>query len=233
MIKAEAARRSLIAPTEGRPAIIAHKAGNTATQALAAIEDVADFVEVDLFVNRGRFEARHERRIFSHLPFLVDSNRVALAPRKPFGLKQLLDKAEGHIGVFLDLKNGSSTAARLVKKSIEESGYRGRLVASSQIWSILRALHHEAPEVDLFYSIAVRSQLDLFISVSQRDMVPRGVSIRHTLLTPELVREFHRRDLLVVAWTVDDVERAAELAEMGVDGITTHRVAEIRERVLR
>ena len=34
--------------------------------------------------------------------------------------------------------------------------------------------------------------------------------------------------LLVVAWTVDDIDRAAELVGWGVDGLTTHRVAEMR-----
>ena len=64
--------------------------------------------------------------------------------------------------------------------------------------------------------------------MSDRDLRPRGVSCRHSLLTPRVVEALHAKDLLVVAWTVDDIDRAAELVGWGVDGLTTHRVAEMR-----
>ncbi|WP_373324439.1 glycerophosphodiester phosphodiesterase [Tepidiforma flava] len=85
------------------------------------------------------------------------------------------------------------------------------------------------PAIDLLYSIDVRAKLDLFLSVAERDPLPRGISCRHTLLTRPIVEELRRRGLAVVAWTVDDLDRAQELADWGVDGITTHRVAELRE----
>ncbi|MCC7364225.1 MAG: glycerophosphodiester phosphodiesterase [Dehalococcoidia bacterium] len=232
MVAVETDRRPLIEPGRGAPALIAHKAGNTAVLALAAIEEVADYLEVDLYVNRGRFEARHEHRIFSRLPVLFEGLKLSLAPRRPFGLAELLEKTEGRVDIFLDLKNGGMTAARLVRKAIDESGYQHRLVASSQLWSVLRSLHDAAPEVDLFYSIGYQSQLDLFLSVIQRDTKPRGISCRHTLLSPRIIEILHERGLLVVAWTVDEPDRAAQLAEWGVDGITTHRVADLRQRLL-
>jgi len=43
------------------------------------------------------------------------------------------------------------------------------------------------------------------------------------------VEQLRAAGLAVVAWTVDDLERARELADWGVDGITTHRVAEFRD----
>lgn len=218
-------------PKTYRPAIIAHKGGNTAAKALTAIEEVADYLEVDLWVHDGRFEARHEARILNRLPVVFERGRLSLLPKRPFGLAELLEHTEGHIDIFLDLKNGGARAAHLVRKAIDESGYSQRLAASSQLWSVLRGLHAVVPEVDLFYSMGVRAQLDLFLSVSQRDTKPRGVSCRHDLLTKDIIQTLHNRGLLVVAWTVDDIDRAEQLAEMGVDGITTHRVVEIRERL--
>jgi glycerophosphoryl diester phosphodiesterase len=184
-------------------------------------------------VHGNRFEARHEARLLNRLPVLFHDGRFRVLPKQPFGLAELLEHTEGHIDVFLDLKNGGARAARLIRKAIDEVGYQRRLVASSQLWSVLRGLHQTAPEVDLFYSMGVRSQLDLFLSVSQRDTMPRGVSCRHSLLTRDVVSTLHDRGLLVVAWTVDDEERAAELADMDVDGITTHRVTELRARLGR
>lgn len=221
----------LLDPARHGPALIAHKAGNTAMHALAAIENVADYVEVDLWLNRGRFEARHERRLFSRLPFLYEGFRISLAPRRPFGLAELLEQTEGRVDIFLDLKNGGPTAAQLVRRSLDEARYRHRLVASSQLWPVLRALRDVAPEVALFYSMGTQAQLDLFLAVAERDASPRGISCRHSLLTPRVIELMHDRGLLVVAWTVDDLDRAAELAGWGVDGITTHRVVELRERL--
>jgi glycerophosphoryl diester phosphodiesterase len=213
------------------PALIAHGAGNTPAQVQQALEETADFVEVDLFVHRGRFEARHERSMYP-LPLWVEKWYLRWAPREPFGLAELLRKATGKAGVFLDLKNGNGSAARLVRQALDDlSGEAGPVVASSQYWYLLRQLRVEAPGVALFYSIDVRAKLDLFLSVSERDVEPVGVSCRHTLIDERTVAELHRRGLEVVAWTIDDPDRAAQLAGWGVDGITTHRVATLRARL--
>lgn len=224
-------RRPLLETDGSAPALIAHAAGNTVVLARSAIGAAADFLEVDLWVHRGRFEARHERRAVFPLPVLFEKWYLRWAPRKPFGLAELLQEVEGRAAIFLDLKNGGSTAAQLVRRSISQAIDPPRVVASSQQWSALRTLATLAPEVDLFYSIDVHSKLDLFLSVSQRDLRPRGVSCRHTLLSPGLIDELHRRDLLVVAWTVDDPDRAVELVRWAVDGITTHNVLALRERI--
>lgn len=48
-----------------------------------------------------------------------------------------------------------------------------------------------------------------------------GLDINHRHLTGKLIRETKRRGLSVWAWTVNDPKRAAQLANMGVDAITT------------
>lgn len=222
-------RRGLLPANKERPALIAHAGGNAIELARTAEGELTDYLEVDLWVHRGRFEARHERRAFgSHLMF--EKWYLAWAPREPFGLTELITATDPGTGIFLDLKNGGETAARLIRKAIDASPAR-RMVASSQMWGTLRALERIVPEVDLFYSIDVAAKLDLFLSVSQRDIRPRGVSCRATLLDADTIAALHSRDLLVVGWTVDDLDRAMELAELGIDGITTHRVAAIRERL--
>ena len=53
----------------------------------------ADFIEVDLWVHHGRFEARHERRFPASLPLLFEKWYLRTAPRTPFGLADLLEAA--------------------------------------------------------------------------------------------------------------------------------------------
>ncbi|HEX6032522.1 MAG TPA: glycerophosphodiester phosphodiesterase [Tepidiformaceae bacterium] len=217
-------------PSRKGPAIIAHQGGNTRSQILDALAHLADQMEVDLWVEDGRFEARHDRSL-RPLPVLWGGMwRFKWAPKHPFGLAELLRDTAGEIGIFLDLKNGGTTAGRLVRRAIDEAGFVPQVSASSQLWSVLRGIAAAAPEVDLYYSIDSVPKLDLFMSVSERDLRPRGVSCKHKFITAPLVRKLHERGLLVIAWTVDDGDRAMQLAEMGVDGITTNVVPRIRDR---
>lgn len=222
------ARSSLVRGAAG-PAIIAHGAGNSPQRARQAVADAADFLEVDLWVHRGRFEARHERRL-APLPLLFEKWYLRSVPRRPFGLTELLGESTADAGVFLDLKNGGAEAARLVRAAMDSTP-GATMIASSQFWHILRAVRDRCPAMELFYSIDVEAKLDLFTSVGGRDVRPRGVSCQHNLLTARTIHLFHERGLQVVGYTIDDLDRARELIGWGIDGVTTHRVRELREMV--
>ncbi|MEX0783151.1 MAG: glycerophosphodiester phosphodiesterase [Dehalococcoidia bacterium] len=222
---------NLLNPHRKGPAIIAHQGGNTPRQVRDALAHVADHLEVDLWVEGGRFEARHDK-LLRPLPVLWGGlYRFRWAPKRPFGLVELLAETGHGPGLLLDMKNGGASAGKLLRRAIDRAGQPApRIAASSQLWSVLRGIGEHAPEVALFYSIDVRAKLDLFLSVAERDTRPRGVSCKHTLLNESLVRMLHDRGYLVVAWTVDDADRAWELARWGVDGITTNVVPRIRDR---
>lgn len=55
-----------------------------------------------------------------------------------------------------------------------------------------------------------------------------AATVRHSLLTEEVVRQLHESVPTVVAWTVNDPRRAQWLRDIGVDGVTTDRVAVLR-----
>jgi glycerophosphoryl diester phosphodiesterase len=231
MTEAPPERPGALIPGLTGPALIAHGGGNSEDLARSAIADLADFVEVDLWVHHGRFEARHERAAYP-LPFLFEKWYLRRVPHLPFGLAELLRETASRARIFLDLKNGGDTAADLVRRSLDEAGPGIHMAASSQDWRMLRAVGERAPEVDLFYSIDVTAKLNLFLSIIERDLQPRGVSCEHNLLSPQLIERLHQRRLSVVAWTVDDLDRARELASWGVDGITTHHAAAFRRESL-
>jgi glycerophosphoryl diester phosphodiesterase len=215
------------------PAIIAHAGGNSRERAHDFLAQGADYLEVDLWVHNGQWEARHERRM-RWLPFLFEKWYLRRVPRARYGLGELLEETAGHsAGIFLDLKNGGPSAANLLRRTLNTNRRPERVVASSQQWRTLRAVREAVPEVDAFYSIDVRAKLDLFLSIRDRDLRPRGISCRHSLLSQPLVEKLRARDTLVVAWTVDDTDRARELVDWGVNGITTHKVQEMREALAR
>jgi glycerophosphoryl diester phosphodiesterase len=45
--------------------------------------------------------------------------------------------------------------------------------------------------------------------------------VRHTLLERQTIARLHQLVPQVIAWTVNDVDRALRLRDAGVDGITT------------
>jgi len=193
-----------------------------------ALDAGADLIEVDLWVHRGRFESRHERRL-SRFPLLVDSWSLHVPPRDPLGFVELLDACRGRAGILMDLKNRPREAIGLVRSSLEMFGRpAGLLLASSQSWPLLRGLRQACPEIRALYSIGVVAQLRLYESISTDDRLPAGISCRHSLLDRGTVTTLHDQGLAVVAWTVDDPDRASELASWGVDAVTTAATAELK-----
>jgi glycerophosphoryl diester phosphodiesterase len=59
-------------------------------------------------------------------------------------------------------------------------------------------------------------------------LADEAVTIRHSLLTPDVIDRLHALVPTVVAWTVNDPRRARELRDLGVAGVTTDRVAVLR-----
>jgi glycerophosphoryl diester phosphodiesterase len=55
-----------------------------------------------------------------------------------------------------------------------------------------------------------------------------AVSIFHQLVNPDVVDWAHRNRLRVLAWTVNDGPRLADLIRDGVDGVTTANLAIVR-----
>ncbi len=120
---------------------------------------------------------------------------------------------------------------QLVREAIDEAEPWLVPAASSQIWSVLRHIRRDLPEVPVYYSIDVRAQLDLLMENLRREEPPDGVSCRQQLLDADTIRTLRRAGMAIIAWTVDDPERARELVEQGVAAITTHEVEDIREAI--
>ena len=211
-----------------RPALIAHGGGNGSGPVRDALASRAPVIEVDLWLHRGRLEARHERRVPGPLPLLYEFWYLTPAPSPPYYLEDLLLACEGRASVLLDLKNGLGEMPALLRRVLGAFGRGVQVVASSQNWPLLREAKVACPQLDLYYSIDTPDQFDLFQSVMLHDPLPAGVSCRHSLLDRRVVRDFHDAGLAVLAWTVDDGERARDLVRWGVDAITTNRIEEIR-----
>jgi glycerophosphoryl diester phosphodiesterase len=214
-----------LACTHRGPAIIAH-AANSVEGIRAAIAAGADLLEADFWSRGPALEARHDRRA-GWLPVLYERWRLGLAPRRPLEADSLFEAIGDARSVFFDFKGGTHATVQQLAAALH--GHAGRRhAASSQNWETVRAVADAGLPVDLFYSVDVPAKLDLLRSVRRRDQRMAGISCNHRLLDRDTIRQIHDLGMAVVAYTVDDPGRATELSLFGVDGITTHRVRELR-----
>ena len=88
----------------------------------------------------------------------------------------------------------------------------------SFLYANLKKIRKALPEQSLQYLFSTYS--DLIFDKMAEDKI--DVDINHKALTKELVDKFHEAGMVVNCWTVDNPERAAELADWGVDMITSN-----------
>jgi glycerophosphoryl diester phosphodiesterase len=213
------------------PAVIAHGGGNSRDSAVEAVRWGADLIEADIWSYRGQLEMRHERRV-PFTPILFERWYLKWGLDSQHSLSGLVQDVQSSAGILLDFKNRGDLP-RLLREALTAAGGEPRVCASSQHWPVIRMIHEQVPSMEMFYSIDVEAQLELFFTIAERDALPTGVSCNHEHLDRGLIDRFHKKGLAVIAWTVDEPERAADLASWGVDAITTNDVQAVRSRLDR
>lgn len=71
---------------------------------------------------------------------------------------------------------------------------------------------------------SVGNRRHLAAALTEDRLPDDAVSIRHSLLTADVLARLHERVPHVVAWTVNSARRARQLRALGVDGVTTDSV---------
>ena len=129
-------------------------------------------------------------------------------------LAALLDRVPAPARVLVDLKTETPAAAAAV--AAVAAATPGRWYASCKRWDLLPAL--AAAGVPTWRSVATRRAL---AAVLRAPADARPVTVRHTYLDRDTVTRLRAVTPEVVAWTVNDVRRAAQLADLGVTGLTS------------
>lgn len=193
--------------------VVAHRAGNS----LARLQDAerlgVALVEADIRLWRGRLEVRHLKTV-GPLPILWDKWRLAnpLAPR--FELRDLLVQARRETQLLLDLKGRNRRLAELVREALPG----GRLVTVCARSRALLEPFADLEHVRLFQSVGSRRQLRTLLRTAD-GMRLDGVSIHERLLDEHVVEALRGRGATVMSWPVNTLERARELARLGIQGL--------------
>jgi glycerophosphoryl diester phosphodiesterase len=191
--------------------LIAHRAGNDASTVAPALA-ATDTIELDLHLFRGRVEVRHEKVLW---PFALYWEKWRFVRRlRPPDLASILAATPDGVHIWLDLKGFSG---RLTRRVLREVGDRRPLTASTRNWWTLAAMRR-AGDVRTLRSVGSRWQC----WITRRFGPGRrgdGVVMHERFADATTVAGLRRSTDDVVVWAVDDLDRAVELATLGVTGL--------------
>jgi glycerophosphoryl diester phosphodiesterase len=226
--------------------------GNTLASFRAAVQCGVDAIELDVLRPRGDFaDARDWTRAAAGPargsgPLLVAHDWGDAKRRTPLTLDEALEAFVSppldEVRIDLDLKIAGREDE--VVAALRERGQLERAMVSTMEVPSLRFLSEHAHDLRRGWTIPRVTRdwnskrwarpIVLAASASLRARLPRlierrapelgvwAVWIYHPLLTSRIVQAAHRAGVAVVAWTVDDAPRIAELRALDVDGICTN-----------
>jgi glycerophosphoryl diester phosphodiesterase len=226
--------------------------GNSLESFAAAVEAGCDVIELDVlrppgdFAHGGDWRRAAAGPATGSGPLLVAHDWGDARRREPLTLAETLDAFAAppldHVRFDLDLKIagredevvGALRERRLIERAMvstmeaESVAYlRDAAPGLDRGWTLPKARRDWSRNpwlrpVFLAGSASLRARLP---AVVRREAPPLGVWavwVYHPLITRRLVDAAHGVGVAVIAWTVDELERAQRLAAVGVDGICSN-----------
>lgn len=193
---------------------VAHNSGDSIHATLRALEHGADVIEIDVIEYNGVLYAAHNP------PLPRIGGQVFRGPR----LADAWAVAGQAEVIKLDLKQSSPEFVSRVAAFLNHRADQ-QVIVTSRDPAALRLLADEAPHAYRMLSIASAERLAALREDDELLTIIDGVTIDHRLLDDDSAGWLRERDLTVLAWTVNDIERVNELVALGVDAITTDNLA--------
>jgi len=197
----------------GRIVGVAHNAGDDVAAANEAVAHGVDAVEIDVTSVGGQLHASHDAPV----PFLD-----TLFFRGPT-LEEAWETARLRDTVVLHLKETSRRYLDQVGEFLRVREPR-RVIFQTRDAESLRVLRRTVPSAWRLLLLFRPRDVERLRSDAELVEMIDGVSVRDSVLEPELQSWLRRRRLAIFAWTINDDRRMNELVERGVDGIITDRL---------
>lgn len=193
---------------------VAHRTPSAADGCRALADLGVGVFEVDVQVVRGEVVVSHFLPLVRGYPGLRRDRWSVSRTARAEPLEAVLARLPPSARVLVDLKTETPAAARAVAAAV--SATADRWYASCKRWELLPALAEVG--VRTWRSVATRRSL---AAVLRAPGDTRPVTVRHTYLDRDTVDRLRQVTPEVIAWTVNDLRRAALLADLGVTGLTS------------
>ena len=232
--------------------IIAHRGAsgyvteNTIPAVEKAVEMNSDAVEVDIWRTADDslivFHDRNTARLAGDSLVIPESKYGELRALELSGgtyipsLREVLEILPQDTKIFIELKNcweegRAGEVFPMLENLLQETGTMEQAtLISFNIEKLVEAKEY-VPDIPLYWLTSEQQPVSGLINkVINADI--SGLDVHHSLISKELMNKARSNNMDVYVWTVNDPERAAELAkEYGVDGITTDYPDRIMEAV--
>ncbi len=237
-----------------RPRVIGHRGvrrpeipENTLLAFEAAVKEGASAIELDVRVcASGELVVMHDAtlehmsggrdtRLVSALAWSELSRVEFEGGARVLRLDEALEFASGHdLPVNVELKRDVPSRTMVVRESarlLRDFASRLPLLLSSFDPPMLAAFGLLCPLVPRALLVAPKGWLPRLRKIGGILRV-QAIHLERSIVRPSIVEGLSRRGMVVNVWTVNDVEEAKRLAQMGVDGIITDVPGELREALL-
>jgi len=109
----------------------------------------------------------------------------------------------------------------LAMKTILPFQIGNRMVIQCFDTRTLQYMHKKYPQVQTSFLVGDKEKASLNQQLKRIGYTPEYYSPHYSIVTPQLVKECHEKNMKIIPWTVDDIETIKKLADMGVDGLIT------------
>ncbi len=220
---------------------------NTLASVREAWRQGADAVEIDIWTTRdGKIVLLHDRstKRTTGTDLLVDKTRwdviktldagafkdsVKFAGERIPLLEDVLKEVPQGKKLVVEIKCDASVVRKL-RRVVRKSGVADRVVFIAFNWETIKKTAKYFPENDCYWLCGKQEVLDSKISEASAAGF-KGVDLHWSLVDEALMIFCREHQLDVIAWTVDKLEEAKRLSELGVSGITTNRPGWLKGQV--
>ena len=109
----------------------------------------------------------------------------------------------------------------MLMKIINEKGIAERVIIQSFDFRTLKYLHEKYPQIKTAMLIEADDKNSFRKQLKDLGFIPTIYSPDFVLVTEDLIKNCHEKNMKIIPWTVDDKSKIIELKKMGVDGIIT------------
>jgi glycerophosphoryl diester phosphodiesterase len=106
-------------------------------------------------------------------------------------------------------------------KIIIDKGIEPRTMIQSFDIRALKLVHEKYPNIKTSYLVGKADKSDAEGYIEKLGFKPDIFSPEYSIVTPELVKEFHQQNVLVIPWTPNTAEEIQHLKDIGADGVIT------------
>lgn len=165
---------------------------------------------------------QQQQKIAVHKPLLKDlviaAEKYAAEKNNPVHYNiEIKSKAEGD-GIT---HPAIPAFAELVIKTLQDLGTINKTVIQSFDIRPLQYLHQKYPDVQTSLLILGTDKRTLDEQLNELGFVPTYYSPHYSLVTSELLKQCHQKNIRVIPWTVNTKKEIEQLKALGADGIIT------------